>query len=1010
MSKPESNIITDYINLTQEYQTKYGKKTVLLMQVGAFYEVYGLKIIDISQKPDLGIKPDLGQIHKSEIVEFSQVCNLNIAEKSTTYENQQVVMAGFRDYTLDKYLKILTDAGFTTVVYNQEKEGKTITRKLNAIYSQGTFISEETDQSSQITNNSMCIWIDRITQATQDSIIVGVSTVNIFTGKSTIFEYQTQYSINPTTFDELERYVSTYSPSEVIFISNFQEPTVKSILQFVGLQAQNQHIHIIDTNDVMNEKAQNCTKQKYIHHILGQMYGEEAITICAEFNTHVIAVQSFCYLLNFIQEHNPNLVRNIGLPDFDNKSDRLILANHTLKQLNIIDDKSNDGKSCGQLSSVLSFLNRCSTSMGKRLFQSQLLNPTFSEIWLNKEYQMIESMLLQDKSILGNFRKQLSKICDIDKVCRQLLVRKIKPQSVYRLYDSIHYIQQLNQCLYENTDIVEYIANQSVESINTLCLNSIGFIESQLTVNNRDNRKYIQSGISPTLDQAWEKYNTSIENYNAIHQHLNKLYNLAERSTERLSERYSQSTEYFKIHETEKSGQSIQITKKRAIAFKQILLNLGTDTIKVNESIQISIKDIKFVSVSAACDEIEIPILTSLSKTILHLDGELDQEMAKAFALILENLETKWLSSFEIVSNYIAKLDVLTCKTYLAKEYNYCKPEILVDQSDDLSLVRAKELRHCLIEHIQQNEIYVPNDVCIDQDNTGILLYGTNAVGKTSLIRALGIAVIMAQSGMYVPCTQFVYKPYRAIFSRILGNDNIFKGLSTFAVEMSELRVILKSADENSLILGDELCSGTETESALSIFMAGLMTLSNKRASFIFATHFHEIIKYDEMRELTKIYIAHMAVHFDRELDCLVYDRKLRDGPGNRMYGLEVCKSLYLPENFLEKAYQIRNKYHPETKGALDHPASSYNSKKIRGMCELCNDEISQETHHLAEQKDADQAGFIGTFHKNHKANLLALCEKCHSKQHAAQIDNEDNVVLGKKKTTKGYKIVKNKK
>ena len=484
------------------------------------------------------------------------------------------------------------------------------------------------------------------------------------------------------------------------------------------------------------------------------------------------------------------------------------------------------------------------------------------------------------------------------------------------------------------------------------------------------------------------------------------MYNLAERSTERSSERYNQPIEYFKIHETEKSGQSIQITKKRAIAFKQILLNLGTDTIKVNESIQISIKDIKFVSVSAACDEIEIPILTSLSKTILHLDGELDYEMAKAFALILENLETKWLPSFEIVSNYIAKLDVLTCKAYLAKEYNYCKPEILVDQPDDLSLVRAKELRHCLIEHIQQNEIYVPNDVCIDQDNTGILLYGTNAVGKTSLIRALGIAVIMAQSGMYVPCTQFVYKPYRAIFSRILGNDNIFKGLSTFAVEMSELRVILKSADENSLILGDELCSGTETESALSIFMAGLMALSNKRASFIFATHFHEIIKYDEMQGLTKIYIAHMAVHFDRELDCLVYDRKLRDGPGNRMYGLEVCKSLYLPEDFLEKAYQIRNKYHPETKGALDHPASSYNSKKIRGMCELCNDEISQETHHLAEQKDADQAGFIGTFHKNHKANLLALCEKCHLNQHATHSKGESTIILGKKKTTKGYKIV----
>ena len=133
--------------------------------------------------------------------------------------------------------------------------------------------------------------------------------------------------------------------------------------------------------------------------------------------------------------------------------------------------------------------------------------------------------------------------------------------------------------------------------------------------------------------------------------------------------------------------------------------------------------------------------------------------------------------------------------------------------------------------------MYVTNDVCVgnvkkekDCVNTdGILLYGTNAVGKTSLIRALGISVIMAQSGLFVPCSSFKYKPYTAIFSRILGNDNIFKGLSTFAVEMSELRVIMKMADKNSLVLGDELCSGTEMESALSIFVAGLSKLHRNR-------------------------------------------------------------------------------------------------------------------------------------------------------------------------------------
>jgi DNA mismatch repair protein MutS len=291
----------------------------------------------------------------------------------------------------------------------------------------------------------------------------------------------------------------------------------------------------------------------------------------------------------------------------------------------------------------------------------------------------------------------------------------------------------------------------------------------------------------------------------------------------------------------------------------------------------------------------------------------------------------------------------------------------------------------------------------------GILLYGTNAVGKTSLIRALGIAVIMAQAGLYVPCFAFTYRPYTAIFSRILGNDNLFKGLSTFAMEMSELRVILKMADQNSLVLGDELCSGTETESALSIFVAGLVKLHDIRASFIFATHCHEIVNYEEVRSLTNLALKHMAVHYDRELDALVYDRKVQDGPGNRMYGLEVCKSLHLDEEFLEQAYRIRTKYFPVVAGELVHTTSQYNTKKIRGLCEMCNVELGQEVHHLEPQCLANTDGMIavpdhhGVFHKNHPANLLSVCEACHLAAHKKM---EEGIKVSKKKTTKGYRMV----
>ena len=104
-----------------------------------------------------------------------------------------------------------------------------------------------------------------------------------------------------------------------------------------------------------------------------------------------------------------------------------------------------------------------------------------------------------------------------------------------------------------------------------------------------------------------------------------------------------------------------------------------------------------------------------------------------------------------------------------------------------------------------------------------MLIYGTNGVGKSSINRSVGISVIMAQAGMFVACSTFTYKPYSALYTRILGNDNIFKGLSTFAVEMSELSAILKNGNQNTLILGDEVCSGTETSSAVSIFASAII-------------------------------------------------------------------------------------------------------------------------------------------------------------------------------------------
>jgi DNA mismatch repair protein MutS len=231
--------------------------------------------------------------------------------------------------------------------------------------------------------------------------------------------------------------------------------------------------------------------------------------------------------------------------------------------------------------------------------------------------------------------------------------------------------------------------------------------------------------------------------------------------------------------------------------------------------------------------------------------------------------------------------------------------------------------------------------------------------------------------------------PYKYIFSRIIGNDNIFKGLSTFAVEMSELRTILRLTDENSLILGDELCSGTETLSAISIFVAGIQKLHKRRSSFIFATHLHELGEYSGVKAY------HLSVR--AQGSTLVYDRILKEGAGSAMYGLEVCRGLDMDPDFLLLAFQLR-----ERRLGSTAKASRYNAAVTVSTCSICGVKDNLETHHIVPQREfrEESKTNVGTS-KNRVSNLAVLCAACHDKHHAGSLTVGSWI-----QTTEGRKLV----
>lgn len=991
-------LIKEYFELTKRYQTEYGDNTILLMHVGSFFEVYGI----YNNKTE--------SITGSQILVFSQICELNIVEKNTCIGNDNVMMAGFKDMQIEKYIKKIQDAGFTAVVYVQDEANKNTTRSLGGIFSPGTYFHSE---SQSLTNSITCIWIDLVENKLfmkGKFIIVGIANIDIFTGKTNIFQFKEAYINNPTTYDELERFISIFNPSETILISNLpNENEMDYVISYAGINSNLIHkIQITNENTTKMTRIKNCEKQPYQKEVLSKFYKFDSYDVFIQnFYENNIATQAFCFLLDFVYQHNPHLVNKISEPEFENCSNRLSLANHSLKQLNIIDDGN---VKSSKHSCVSQLLNDCLTPMGKRKFLYNILNPNCDETYLQREYDITEYFLSKYEEYTNFLKTHLSTIKDISKWERKIFLKKISPKDFYNLFNNILTVKKIYEFLEKDIKIKEYLEvfEPYILNITNFCDEISQFINSNLDLSIAKNFdqldnfeiNFINFGIDDDLDKKTITLKDSELKLNAISEYLSKLIENKEKKN-------GKNKDYVKIHETEKNNYSLVSTSRRCKLLLDALPSEPTTiTLKYDATynkffdLKVSKKQFGFEKQSSANNFILDEQINGLCKNISTIKISMKDLVKLVYNKFILNFEA-FQKKLESIINFTTLVDILYTKSSLAKKYNYCKPEIV---RSDKSFVVTKRLRHCLIERFQTNELYVTNDITLgDGETDGILLYGTNAVGKTTIIRALGISIIMAQAGLYVPCSEFSYMPYKYIFTRIIGNDNIFKGLSTFAVEMSELRIILRLADENSLILGDELCSGTETQSAISIFVAGIQKLHVSKSSFIFATHLHEIVDYDEITSLNSVKQRHMAVIYDKVTDALIYDRKLKDGPGNNMYGLEVCKSLSLPQDFLDAAYEIRSKYHPEGTSLLSLKTSRYNSSKIIGICEKCGINLGKEVHHLQYQKEANDDGIIynsdGIFHKNNLANLMSICKSCHDKIH------KNDTKLKKVKSTKGIQV-----
>jgi DNA mismatch repair protein MutS len=249
------------------------------------------------------------------------------------------------------------------------------------------------------------------------------------------------------------------------------------------------------------------------------------------------------------------------------------------------------------------------------------------------------------------------------------------------------------------------------------------------------------------------------------------------------------------------------------------------------------------------------------------------------------------------IARTIAELDVLTTLADVAAREGYSRPTI--GDEFELEIVAG---RHPVVERMMPRDKFIPNDLRLVEDARVIILTGPNMAGKSTVLRQIGLIVLMAQIGSFVPASAARVGLADRIFTRVGASDNLVRGQSTFMVEMSETSSILHTATSRSLVLLDEIGRGTATYDGVSIAWAVTEHLHERiGCKTVFATHYHELTQLAD--ELTGVRNFNVAVREAGEQ--IVFLHRLQPGPADRSYGIEVGRLAGLPAAVIGRARQV---------------------------------------------------------------------------------------------------------
>ena len=939
-----SKAIDEYFGYYDEYTSKYNSDVAVLMQMGAFYEILGL--------------PEKGNIHA-----IANVINVNVTKSNKNIQEvsrDNPYLAGFPLASLNKYTLSLIDHGYTVIVVDQHtlKGSKKLTRKVAGVYSSSA-LPLDTLESRDCVLMSVC---------KESPSCVSVACVNLSTGAFTV------YQMTSDSLETIQSLVEVHDVKEIAWNvlegtehdtnanSRSKEPEGRAFKGPVEIRdAFDIPVHFV-TPESLSHLVQYQTKffkMVYSHISFGFLSPAEFF----DMERYPLCITNCVLALQFVQSHNERYLKHLQTPRMVHNVDYLVLQMNTLQQLGIFGSRK-------KTDSVMGVVDHTCTSIGKRHLKDLLSKPFRTHQQITNRLELCELLdnVLSEEHVL-DIRRKLKSIVDFVKLERKMVLGVLSIRELITLYHTYVKVIEINGDISIPSGKLTFDPQGITECLQT--------ISSTLKLDQQDEMQmytcpFVQ-GVYPHIDNVVKSI---AQHYSVVKQAKN------------MFESKIGIENSVKIAYTESEGYHLVCSKIRTELLKRALEESAkTLVIKTNSNV---------------CKITTAEIQTANSY-VQQRAVTLEELVKTEFEGFLAKLYSKYSRCFDELKTFVETLDVIVSNIRCKRDYNYVCPKISTSES---SFLKAKQLRHPIIERVGKT-LYVPTDITLDAAVPGMVLYAMNATGKSSLLRSVGIGVILAQCGMYVPASEFEICPFNAIATQVEFHDNLWKGQSSFVTEMAGLRQILNTADQNTLVLSDELTKGTEVVSATSIFASTVLCLAKRGTKFLFTTHLTEVAKLPEIANSSSIFICHLSVKIHDSH--IVFERKLLPGPCDELYGLEVARATGIDPDVLALAFKIRKNLTSNINNTSDKQVvkrSRYNAKKVLDACEVCGHtprgrDTALDTHHINFQNTADSRGFIGHFHKNALGNLVTMCKKCHQDLHLDKIQ-----IHGYIQTSDGVKLL----